>query len=49
LNNAVIQIYSINAARSKYKQQPPKGATGNKYVHLCVIQKIYMYPTYITN
>lgn len=40
---------SINAALSKYKEQSPKGATGNKYVHLCIIQKIYMYPTYITN
>lgn len=49
LNKAVTQIYSINAALSQYKAQSPKGATGNKYVHLCIIQKIYMYPTYITN
>lgn len=49
MNKAVIQIQSINAALSKYNAQFPKGATGNKYVHLCIIQKIYMYPTYITN
>lgn len=49
LNNAVIQIYSTNVALSQYKAQSPKGATGNKYVHLCIIQKIYMYPAYITN
>jgi len=49
LNNAVIQIYSINAALSKYKEHSPKGATGNIYVHLRIIQKIYTYPTYITN
>jgi hypothetical protein len=49
LKKAVIQIYSINAALSQYKAQSPKGATGNKYAHLCIIQKIYTYPTYITN
>jgi len=48
LNNAVIQIYSINAALSKYKEQSPKGVIGNKYVHLRIIQKIYTYPIYIT-
>jgi len=49
LNNAVIQLYIINAALSKYTEQSPKGATANKNVHLCIIQKIYTYPTYITN